>query len=215
MYGHHSIYNEPSIKQKKDSIMVATFPTPTQISSNLPYISGEESNIQAIANNDAPVFLSTTNLKLADINAGFACALHMHQPTIPAGQNGSLISHLQYMYEHSGEGDNHNADPFAWCYRRMGEFIPQLIQEGCNPRIMLDYSGNLLWGFQQMGRNDILDNLKNIELFYFLVAKYFSLHVRTQVCYEKKYLYVHFLAQLACGFAWICEYLHASCIQHF
>ena len=162
MYGHHSIYNEPSIKQKKDSIMVAIFPTPTQISSNLPYISGEESNIQAIANSDDPVFLSTTNLKLADINAGFACALHMHQPTIPAGQNGSLISHLQYMYEHQGEGDNHNADPFAWCYRRMGEFIPQLIQEGCNPRIMLDYSGNLLWGFQQMGRNDILDNLKNI-----------------------------------------------------
>jgi hypothetical protein len=27
---------------------------------------------------------------------------------------------------------------------------------------MLDYSGNLFWGFQQMGRNDILDNLKNL-----------------------------------------------------
>jgi hypothetical protein len=66
------------------------------------------------------------------------------------------------MYEHPGEGDNHNADPFAWCYRRLGEIIPQLLQEGCNPRIMLDYSGNLFWGFQQMGRNDILDNLKNL-----------------------------------------------------
>lgn len=142
--------------------MVATFPTPTQISATLPHIAGEEAKIQEIVNNNNPVFLSTTNLKLEAINAGFACALHMHQPTIPAGINGALISHLQYMYEHQGEGDNHNADPFAWCYRRMGEFIPQLIQEGCNPRIMLDYSGNLLWGFQQMERNDILDSLKNI-----------------------------------------------------
>jgi hypothetical protein len=83
----------------------------------------------------------------------------MHQPTIPAGANGELISHLQYMFEHPGEGDNHNAEPFARCYRRMGELIPQLIAEGCNPRIMLDYSGNLLWGFEQMGRHDILEAL--------------------------------------------------------
>ena len=27
--------------------------------------------------------------------------------------------------------------------------------------------------------------------------------------------FIHFLAQLACEFAWICEYLQASCIQHF
>jgi hypothetical protein len=64
------------------------------------------------------------------------------------------------MLEHPGEGDNHNAEPFAQCYRRLAEIIPQLIQEGCNPRIMLDYSGNLLWGVEQMGRQDILDALK-------------------------------------------------------
>lgn len=44
----------------------------------------------------------------------------------------------------------------------MGEFIPELVAQGCNPRIMLDYSGNLLWGFQQMGRDDILNHLKRI-----------------------------------------------------
>jgi hypothetical protein len=86
----------------------------------------------------------------------------MHQPTIPAGSNGELIGHLQYMFEHQGEGDNHNAGAFAWCYGRMGEFIPDLVDRGCNPRIMLDYSGNLLWGLQQMGRNDVLDHLKRI-----------------------------------------------------
>ncbi len=129
---------------------------------NLPPISGWEAEIQAVMATDAPVFLSQTNLKLENIRSGFACALHMHQPTIPAGGQGELISNLQYMYEHPGEGDNHNAEPFAGCYRRMGELIPQLVQEGCNPRIMLDYSGNLLWAFEQMQRWDILDGLKRL-----------------------------------------------------
>jgi hypothetical protein len=141
--------------------MVATLNAP-HLQTVLPAIAGEEAKILEIVNHNDPIFLGSTNLRLEDINAGFACALHMHQPTIPAGRNGELISNLQYMYEHPGEGDNHNADPFAWCYRRLGEIIPQLLQEGCNPRIMLDYSGNLFWGFQQMGRNDILDNLKNL-----------------------------------------------------
>jgi hypothetical protein len=141
--------------------MVATLNAP-RLQTSLPAIAGEEAKILEIVNHNDPIFLGSTNLRLEDINAGFACALHMHQPTIPAGRNGELISNLQYMYEHPGEGDNHNADPFAWCYRRLGEIIPQLLQEGCNPRIMLDYSGNLFWGFQQMGRNDILDNLKNL-----------------------------------------------------
>ncbi len=141
--------------------MVATLNAP-RLQTSLPAIAGEEAKILEIVNHNDPIFLGSTNLRLEDINAGFACALHMHQPTIPAGRNGELISNLQYMYEHPEEGDNHNADPFAWCYRRLGEIIPQLLQEGCNPRIMLDYSGNLFWGFQQMGRNDILDNLKNL-----------------------------------------------------
>lgn len=128
----------------------------------LPNICGWEAEIQAAANSDQPVFLSRTNLRLEEITAGFACALHMHQPTIPAGANGELICNLQHMFEHPQIGDNHNAEPFAWCYSRMGEFIPQLVAEGCNPRIMLDYSGNLLWGLRQMGREDVLSNLKRI-----------------------------------------------------
>ena len=64
------------------------------------------------------------------------------------------------MVEHPGEGDNHNAEPFAQCYRRLADLIPQLISRGCNPRIMLDYSGNLLWGVGQMGREDITGALR-------------------------------------------------------
>ena len=102
---------------------------------------------------------SPTTHRLKDLKSAFACALHMHQPTVPAGPDGALISHLQYMLEHPNEGDNHNAEPFAHCYRRMAELIPELIREGCSPRIMLDYSGNLLWGVTQMQRHDISEAL--------------------------------------------------------
>jgi hypothetical protein len=108
------------------------------------------------------VFLPRTNLSLDQIKAGFGIALHMHQPTIPAGQKGELINHLQYMFEHPYDGDNHNAGTFAYCYARIGDFIPELVNQGCNPRVMLDYSGTLLWGLQQMGRNDILEKLRRI-----------------------------------------------------
>jgi hypothetical protein len=126
----------------------------------LPPIAGREAEILALVQQPGPVFLPHSNLQLERIRSGFACALHMHQPTIPAGANGELISHLQFMFEHPGEGDNHNAEPFAQCYRRLADIIPQLIAQGCNPRIMLDYSGTLLWGFQQMGRHDILEALR-------------------------------------------------------
>ena len=125
-----------------------------------PPIAGEEEAIQALRQQNNSVIHPQSHLKLAQIQSAFACALHMHQPTIPAGPNGALICHLQYMLEHIDEADNHNAHAFADCYKRMGYIIPQLIEEGCNPRIMLDYSGNLLWGFQQMGREDILESLR-------------------------------------------------------
>ena len=128
----------------------------------LPAIAGREAEILALVSQKQPIFLPHTNLKLAEMQSAFACALHMHQPTIPAGAQGEPISHLQYMLEHPGEGDNHNAEPFAHCYRRMADLLAELINEGANPRIMLDYSGTLLWGFVQMGRDDILTALQRL-----------------------------------------------------
>ncbi|WP_416667010.1 glycosyl hydrolase family 57 [Egbenema bharatensis] len=146
--------------------MTATTPTqlPTleALRSGLPNLCGWEAEIRSVVNHSDPVFLPVTNLRLEQITAGFACALHMHQPTIPAGADGALIGHLQYMFEHPHMGDNHNAGVFAWCYGRMGDFIPEIVSNGGNPRIMLDYSGNLLWSFSQMGRSDILNNLRRI-----------------------------------------------------
>lgn len=147
--------------------MIATAPSPNlpvleEIKAGLPNICGWEAEVQSVVNHQEPIFLPKTSLRLEHISAGFACALHMHQPTIPAGASGELICNLQHMFEHSGEGDNHNAGVFAWCYSRMGDFIPELVGNGCNPRIMLDYSGNLLWGLRQMGRDDVLNNLKRL-----------------------------------------------------
>ncbi|MFZ9621566.1 MAG: glycosyl hydrolase family 57 [Prochlorococcaceae cyanobacterium] len=121
----------------------------------LPPIAGREGELQALMRSQGEQQALAAPRNLAAIRSAFACALHMHQPTIPAGSAGELISHLQYMVEHPHEGDNHNAEPFAHCYRRMEALIRQLIDQGCEPRIMLDVSGNLLWGVEQMGRNDI------------------------------------------------------------
>lgn len=146
--------------------MIATAPTKLpaleDMRSGLPNICGWEETIRAVANHDQPVFLPQTNLNLDQVTAGFACALHMHQPTIPAGPNGEPISNLQHMFENQGDGDNHNASVFAWCYKRMGEWIPELVAQGDNPRIMLDYSGNLFWAFRQMGREDIISDLQRL-----------------------------------------------------
>jgi hypothetical protein len=138
------------------------FPVIDDVMNGLPNICGWEHHLEAIAQSPSPVFYPQSNLHFKHVSAAFAIALHMHQPTIPAGVSGELICNLQYMFEHPYEGDNHNAGPFAYCYSRIADFIPDLINQGCNPRVMLDYSGNLLWGLRQMGRADILDNLKTI-----------------------------------------------------
>jgi hypothetical protein len=112
------------------------------------------------------VFLPESGIDFGRSNSAFAIALHMHQPLIPAGspdlRQAEIISNLKYMMDNQGVGDNHNAPVFVWCYKRMGEFIPQLIDEGKQPRVMLEYSGTLLHGLRQMGSNDVIDSLKRI-----------------------------------------------------
>jgi hypothetical protein len=131
-------------------------------------ISGQEDLIEktikdALGKN---VFLQDSRINFGAINSASAIALHMHQPLIPAGggdlRTAEIISNLKYMMDNQGFGDNHNASVFVWCYKRMGEFIPQLVSEGKQPRVMLEYSGTLLHGMRQMGLNDVFDNLKRI-----------------------------------------------------
>jgi hypothetical protein len=83
----------------------------------------------------------------------------LHQPTVlgdgdPA--SAPLISNLQRMLEHPGEGDNHNAPVFLRCYGRSADLVGGLLARGLRPKLMLDYSGNLLWGLAQMRQTEVL-----------------------------------------------------------
>jgi Glycosyl hydrolase family 57 len=133
---------------------------------DLPNLCGSEQRIEAAvdAGRHRPVFDGQTPLEIAGIDSAFAVALHMHQPLIPAGgaelRTAAIVSNLQWMLEHPHLGDNHNAAVFHWCYKRMGQLVPQLLAEGKQPRIMLDYSGTLLCGLRRMGLDDVFDALR-------------------------------------------------------
>jgi Glycosyl hydrolase family 57 len=132
----------------------------------LPNLCGSEQTVEAAvaAGRHRPVFLEATSVDIAGIDSAFAIALHMHQPLIPAAgselRTAAVISNLQWMLEHPDLGDNHNAPVFHGCYKRMGELIPQLLTEGSQPRIMLEYSGTLLDGLQRAGLDDVVDALR-------------------------------------------------------
>ena len=134
----------------------------------LPNLSGSEDLIERCiaAARDRPVFLDDSRIPFDRIRSSCAIALHMHQPLTPTGGDelctAALIGNLQTMLEHPGIGDNHNASVFRHCYARMGEFIPALLAEGLEPRVMLEYSGTLLYGLRLMGADDVIDSLKRI-----------------------------------------------------
>lgn len=136
----------------------------------LPNICGSESEIERsrAQSADHQHYLAESRIDFGSIDSACAVALHMHQPLIPAGghdlHTAAIISNLQYMMENPGIGDNHNAAAFVQCYRRMADFIPQLLSEGKNPRVMLEYSGTLFHGLRKMGEDHVIDALKRITL---------------------------------------------------
>jgi hypothetical protein len=132
----------------------------------LPNICGSEDLIATVNRQSGPFYLAESGIDFSKIKSAFSIALHMHQPLIPAGggdlSTAAIISNLKYMMDNQGIGDNHNAPVFHWCYKRVAEFIPQMVNEGKQPRVMLDYSGNLLHGLRAMGLDDVIDSLKTI-----------------------------------------------------
>jgi len=134
---------------------------------DLPNVSGSESFIDAriqAAASTSP-YAGDTTINFAQTRAAFAIALHQHQPLIPARGDLTqtpLISNLKDMMDHPDEGDNHNASVFKWCYERMGDFIPELVSQGKQPRCMLEYSGTLFHGLRTMGCSDVIEKLQGI-----------------------------------------------------
>ncbi|MBN1171005.1 MAG: hypothetical protein JXA67_02425 [Micromonosporaceae bacterium] len=132
---------------------------------DLPNICGRETELAELIADSAkkPVYQHGA-VDLQSVRSTFAIGLHMHQPLIPAGggdlASAPVISNLQWMMDNQHIHDNHNAPVFRWCYQRIGEFIPQLLAEGYQPRAMLEYSGTLLHGLRVMGADDVIDALK-------------------------------------------------------
>jgi hypothetical protein len=134
----------------------------------LPNLCGAEALVERTiaAARDRPVFLADSRVDFDRIRGACAIALHMHQPLVPAGgadlRSAALIGNLQFMAEHPGIGDNHNAPAFRRCYARMGEIVPQLVAEGLEPRVMLEYSGTLLHGLRVMRADEVIESLRRI-----------------------------------------------------
>ena len=138
----------------------------SDIIKGLPNICGDDKKVVAERNKKENLYAGISNNNYKNTNASFGIALHMHQPTIPAGgddlSTAQMISNLQYMWGHQGFGDNHNAPVFMSCYERMSDIVLEYVSKGKNPRVMLDYSGNLFWGLRQMEGGRVLENLKRI-----------------------------------------------------
>ena len=136
-----------------------------EIIDDLPNISGCESHVEEVGRDDRPIFLQRTPFNLQRLQSAFALGLHMHQPLILQDgdvRTAPMIGNLQYMLERQQIHGMHDAPVFAWCYSRTADFIRDLVDAGRHPRVMLDYSGELLFGLRQMGRGDILDNLMTV-----------------------------------------------------
>jgi hypothetical protein len=140
-------------------------PTLPELVDGLPNICGQEGQVADAMANGWPV-AAPDGIDLRRLRSCCAVALHMHQPLIPAGGDdittAAVIGNLRWMTEHQDIGDNHIAPRIRWCYQRMGDFLPQLLDEGTQPRVTLDYSGTLLYGLRQMGAHDVLDALVRI-----------------------------------------------------
>ncbi|MDP1854102.1 MAG: glycosyl hydrolase family 57 [Candidatus Omnitrophota bacterium] len=135
---------------------------------NFPDIAATLDDIKKLSPPKKENYASISNIHFGHVSSSFGITLHMHQPTIINTQDAShmhaagLISNLQYMLEHQNIGDNHNASVFLKCYSRTSDIVRDLVAQHKNPRVMLDYSGNLFWAFQQMLEEKVLENLKAI-----------------------------------------------------
>ena len=132
----------------------------------LPNICGSEDRVAQAMAKPGPYYLPESGVAFDRIKGAFSIALHMHQPLVPAGgpdlHTAPVISNLAQMMAGPHDGDRHNAQVFHDCYRRMGDFIPDLVRAGQQPRAMLDYSGCLLHGLCHTGLTDVIDRLRPI-----------------------------------------------------
>src|SRR5207247_9778070 len=99
-------------KDSRRTTSMSSGPIPEMVN-GLPNLCGCEAQVEEATRSRAPVYLPETNLRLDQLRAVFAIALHMQQPLIPAGgpdmRTAATISNLAHMVRNLGTGVNHNA----------------------------------------------------------------------------------------------------------
>jgi hypothetical protein len=131
----------------------------------LPNLSGWEGDVRDATARRLPA--ARGPMRLDELTSAFGIALHMHQPLILDDgdlRTARVVGNLQYMMERSHVHGFHDAPAFLGCYSRIADFVRELADAGRHPRIMLDYSGELFFGLRQMGRGDVLENLKSVTV---------------------------------------------------
>ncbi len=136
-----------------------------EIIDGLPNLCGSESRIEAATSRREPVHLGRSPLELERIQSAFSVALHMHQPLVLDDGDiraARVLGNLEYMMARKEQHDFHDAPAYAHCYARPADLIRELSAAGRRPRLMLDYSGELLFGLRQMGLGQALEGLKAV-----------------------------------------------------
>jgi hypothetical protein len=131
----------------------------------LPNLSGWEGDVRRMTARKTSGAAARSPFRVNDISSAFGIALHMHQPLIlDEGdlRTARVVGNLEFMMERKHVHGFHDAPAYLGCYSRIADFIRELVDAGRRPRIMLDYSGQLLFGLRQMGRGDVLENLNSV-----------------------------------------------------
>jgi len=131
----------------------------------LPNLSGWDAELRESTARRGPVTAGRSPFRANEVASAFGIALHMHQPLIiDEGdlRSARIVGNLEFMMQRAHVHGFHDAPAYLSCYSRIADFIRELVDAGRHPRIMLDYSGELLFGLRQMGRGDVIDNLKSV-----------------------------------------------------
>jgi hypothetical protein len=131
----------------------------------LPNLTGWEEDVRHATSRRSPGSGSLSPFRVDDIASAFGIALHMHQPLILDDgdlRTARVVGNLEYMMERKHVHGFHDAPAYLSCYSRIADFIRELVDAGRHPRIMLDYSGELLFGLRQMGQGGVLENLQSV-----------------------------------------------------
>ncbi|MCW6038940.1 glycoside hydrolase [Spirulina subsalsa FACHB-351] len=90
--------------------------------------------------------------------AVFVPWLHMHQPPIWVGDR--ILGNLEKMLNSDPNSEEGwNAQWFAQAYKNPARYVQMLSQQGCTPRLMVDYSGVLLAELAKLSHSGRFDHL--------------------------------------------------------